>query len=248
MSVAATRAVIVLALIALLEICCRTGLISSFELPAPSTIAVDLVEILWSGRFNGAIVATLSNVAIAFAMAMIFGILCGWALHQMPTVRRIVDPVFAAYYAIPLFAFYPLFIMMFGLNAIPQIVVGFLMAVVTVIANALTGLDRVPSQFIKTARIARMSRLNTMWRIVLPSAMPHLFAGAKLAIAYAFVGVVGSEFIMASTGLGYEISNAYTLFSNRVMYPLIAFVMIVAGILNLAMHWWEGALNRRYGI
>ena len=72
-------------------------------------------------------------------------------------MREALDPLFATYYAIPVFAFYPLLIILFGLGDAPQIVIAFMLGVVAVIVNTLNGLDRVPRVLLKTARIARMS-------------------------------------------------------------------------------------------
>ena len=68
----------------------------------------------------------------------------GTILHGYKTARDILDPLFATYYAIPIFAFYPLFIVMFGLGDGPQLLIGFLLGVVAVIVTLLNGLDRVP--------------------------------------------------------------------------------------------------------
>ena len=75
-------------------------------------------------------------------------------------VRRIFDPLFAAYYAIPMYAFYPLLIVILGLGDLPQIAIGFLLAVVAVILNTLNGLDRVPRVLLKTARVHRLGALT----------------------------------------------------------------------------------------
>lgn len=218
--------------VGVLELLCRIGVISRFNLPPPSEIASDLVLLLASGQLNGAIARTLSAVAIAFLAAIIVGIAAGIVLHSLSWARRGVDPFLTAYYAVPIFAFYPLFIVLFGLSSVPEVLIGFLYAVVAVIANTLTGLDRVPRVLRNTARVYRMGRLETAMRITLPSAAPYILTGVKLATAYAFTGVIGAEFIMAPSGLGYQIADAYNNFDNSVMYPLIVLVLIVAIILN----------------
>ena len=86
---------------------------------------------------------------------MWLGVIIGTILHGYKTVRDILDPLFATYYAIPVFAFYPLFIVIFGLGDGPQILIGFLLAIVAVIVTTLNGLDRVPPVLKKTARVKR---------------------------------------------------------------------------------------------
>ena len=162
-------------------------------------------------------------------------------------LREVLDPLFATYYAIPVFALYPLLIVFFGLGDGPQILIGAMLGVVAVIVNTLNGLDRVPAVLKKTARIARMGALETARRVTLPCAAPYLLAGAKLALAYALIGVIGAEFIMSRGGMGYEISFAYLNFDNATMYPLIVLILVVSILVNGALSRWERAVLARRG-
>ena len=83
------------------------------------------------------------------------------------------------------------------------------------------------------------------FKITLPSAAPYILTGAKLAVAYAFIGVIGAEFIMSRTGIGYEISFAYNNFDNKIMYPLILLILVVSILLNAILSHWEDVLMRR---
>ena len=90
-----------------------------------------------------------------------------------------------------------------------------------------------------------MSTLGTAVKIRLPFAAPYIFTGFKLAVAYAFVGVVGAEFITSSRGIGYEISYAYNNFDNAVMYPLILLILVIAIVVNMSLYAWERRLLAR---
>jgi NitT/TauT family transport system permease protein len=83
--------------------------------------------------------------------------------------------------------------------------------------------------------------------ITLPFAAPYILTGVKLAVAYALIGVVGSEFIMSRGGLGYEISFAYTNFENATMYPLIVLILLISIALNAFLTGWEKRLLMRRG-
>ena len=113
-------------------------------MPPPHIIVRDFVRLILTGRYFGEIGKSLANVLLAFGFAYVFGVVAGTILHSYKTARDILDPLFATYYAIPVFAFYPLFIVMFGLGDGPQLLIGFLLAVVAVIVTMLNGLDRVP--------------------------------------------------------------------------------------------------------
>jgi NitT/TauT family transport system permease protein len=168
-------------------------------------------------------------------------------LHGLRAVRATLDPLFATYYAVPVFAFYPFLIVVFGLGDLPQVLIGFMLGVVAVIVNTLNGLDRVPGVLAKTARIHRLGRLRTALAITLPYAAPYILTGVKLAVAYSLIGVVGSEFIMSRGGMGYEISFAYTNFDNATMYPLIVLILALSIAVNGLLSAWENRLLARRG-
>lgn len=241
------RLSVLLAFVGLLEILCRTGIIDSFTMPPPTRIVQDLAAILVSGKLIPAILKTLSNAAIAFTLAVTSGIVAAVVIHAFRGLRQALDPLFATYYAIPVLAFYPLLIILFGLGEIPQIIIAFMLGVVAVIVNTLNGLDRVPRVLLKTARISRMSPFETAVKVTLPFAAPYVLTGVKLAIAYSLIGIIGSEFIMSKGGMGFEIAFAYANFDNATMYPLILLILIVSIAANILLGIWERNLLIRRG-
>lgn len=241
------RTAVVVGFILLLELLCRFGVIGRLTMIPPSEMATHLWRLLQSGRANADIAETLSNVALAFVSAVVGGFVIGSILHSLPRVRRAVDPFLATYYAIPFFAFYPLMVVIFGLNAAPIILIGFMFGVVAMIINTMNGLDRIPRVLIKTARVNGLGPVRTAWLIKLPSAAPQLFTGIKLAIAYSFIGVIAAEFIMSTSGLGYSIAFAFNNFDNRTMYALMLFIITLVTIVNAFFHVWERRIMARRG-
>jgi len=239
------RIVIVVAMVTILEVLCLTGRIDKITMQPPHRMVTDLASLLASGKFNAPIAKTLTNAAIALSMALAGGIASAVVLYRARAVREVLDPLFATYYAIPVFAFYPLLIIVFGLGDLPQILIGYMLAVVAVIVNTLNGLDRVPRVLLKTARVNRMGTIATARKITLPFAAPYILTGAKLAVAYALIGIIGAEFIMSRGGMGYEISFAYTNFDNATMYPLIILILVVSISANSMLALWERRILAR---
>ena len=81
--------------------------------------------------------------------------------------------------------------------------------------------------------------------MTLPSAAPYLFTGLKLALAYAFIGVIAGEFILSGGGLGFSIAYAYNDFDSQTMYALMMFVLVIAVVMNGALHIWEQRLLKK---
>jgi NitT/TauT family transport system permease protein len=107
---------VIAAFILLLEALCLVGVIDKVTMPPPHVILRDFVRMVLAGRYFAETGKSLANVLVAFTLAYLIGIVTGIALHGNKRVREILDPLFATYYAIPVFSFYPLFIVMFGLG------------------------------------------------------------------------------------------------------------------------------------
>jgi len=191
---------------------------------------------------------TFGIVVLAVLLAVVLGFALGLAIHALPRVRAALYPFFATYYAVPIFIFYPVMVAIFGLSVIPILLMGVASAIVAMIIATLNGLDRVPRVLGKVARVHRMGRIETAWRIKLPAASPHLFTGVKLATSYGFIAVIASEFILAPAGLGRLISDAYTDFNNPRMYALMLLLVVVATVVNMALHALDQRWAERRGI
>ena len=241
------RIALVSVLVAALEIACRLGWVDPVAVIPPSAMAQGAWALLASGQFTGDILLTLTNVGIACSLAVVAGFLGGWALYRLPRFRRAADPLLASYYSVPTFIFYPLFIVLFGLNRWPLIAIGFVFAVVAMALNTLNGFERVPQVMRRTARAMRLSVADEMIHVVLPSCAPYLFTGLKLAIVYSFIGVIAGEFVLSGAGFGFQIAFAYNSFDNRTMYGLMLLLLGFVGALNLTLYSWERRLFLRRG-
>jgi len=116
--------------VAALEIACRLRWIDPVSVIPPSRMALGAWSLLASGEYTQDILLTLENVAMAFGIALVLGFAAGVLLHRLPRLRRAADPLLASYYAVPTFIFYPLFIVLFGLNRWPLVAIGVMFAVV----------------------------------------------------------------------------------------------------------------------
>ena len=242
------RLAVIAIAVGLLEFCCRVGWIDRHVVIPPSEMADALVRLLISGEVNEQIARTFGVVVLAAAISVMLGFALGLVIHALPRVRQALDPFFATYYAVPIFIFYPVMIVIFGLSIMPIILMGVMTALVAMIIATLNGLDRIPRVLSKVARVHRMGTIATALRLKLPAAAPHLFTGVKLAVSYAFIGVIASEFILAPAGLGRVISDAYSDFNNRRMYALMLLLVIVATLVNMVLHVFDQRWTERRGI
>lgn len=242
---ALARIAVVLGAVLLLELLCRTAIINPLTVIPPSAMASAMVDLVGSGSVTADIAQTFTTVGLSFVASVLVGTVIGVALHGVPAIRRAVNPLLASYYSVPTFVFYPLLVALLGLGTLPLIAIGFIFAMPAVVIATLIGLDRVPPVLRRVARMHRLGRVATAARVVLPAAAPYLFNGVKLALAYAFIGVIAGEFILSGSGLGYAIAYAYESFDNRTMYGLLLFVLLTATVTNGLLYAWEQHLLRR---
>lgn len=240
------RVAIVAALIGLVEILCRVGIIDPFTMIAPSAMVVALVHILTNGHIGPDAAFTLGNTLAAIVLSVVFGFGLGAVVHSLPRLRRVVTPLLAAYYAVPTFVFYPVLIVMLGLNRLPLIAIGAALGVVGMMVSTLDGLDRVPRVLLKTATSYRMTPLATALRIKLPAATPQLFTGVKLAVTYSIIGTLAGEFILSVAGLGRRLAIAYNDLDNPTMYGLLLLVLVTVVVLNAIVFHCERRVYRRW--
>ena len=246
-AVAWTRVAVIAGFVALVEALCRFGAIKPITLIAPSAMMVALVGLLRKPDVLADLLYTFANVAVTVAISIVGGFVVGVLLHRFARARRVVSPLLAASYAVPMFVFYPLMIVLFGLGRWSLIAIGVMVGIVGMIVNTIDGLDRIPRVYTKTAAMQRMSPVATTLLVTLPAAAPHLVTGVKLAVTYSITGVIAGEFILSVAGLGRHIALAYNDLDNTSMYGLLSLLLIATTAINVAIAAWETRMHRMWG-
>jgi NitT/TauT family transport system permease protein len=233
-------------LVLIVEWYARAGFVPKLILVPPSAMFMGMINLVHSPRIASDVIASLISIVTAAIGAIFFGFIAGAIIHRLPRVRRVMDPLLTTYNSIPIFVFYPLFIVFLGLGNAPKIAIAFLFGFVIMIINTLNGLDRVPKVYGKTARVMQLNSVTTNMMIIVPSSLPYVFNGVKFAVAYAVTGVIGSEFILSSSGIGYQIGVTFNNFDTVKMYGLILLVLLIVVVVNGLLFSWEQAfINKR---
>jgi NitT/TauT family transport system permease protein len=230
-----------------LEILCRANVIHRLILIPPSEMLASAWQILVSGEMKGDLYFSLVNIAFAIVLSVAGGFLTGLAIYSVPLLRDSVEPFLATYSAVPPIVFYPMLIVIFGLNRVPQIIIAVMFGLVPMAMNTINGLHRIRPVFLKVGRTHRISAFHTIFRIKLPAAAPYLFVGVTLAVSYSIVGVIGTEFILSASGIGHQISFAYDNFDNRTMYGLVVLLLGIATLLNATLRYYSQRMLQRWG-
>jgi NitT/TauT family transport system permease protein len=246
-AVGLTRIGVIAGAFAVLEILCDAAIVPRATMIPPTEMVAALWQILRSGRANADIAFTFVNTLAAIGLSVFCGFWLGAALQALPRLRRVFEPLLSAYYAVPVFIFYPLLIVAFGVGRTALIVMGAMFGVVAMIVNTMAGLDRVPPVIGRTASAMRLSPIRRLLLLRLPAASPYLLTGIKLAVAYAVIGIVAGEFILSTAGIGKRIAFGYQDFDNRTMYGMLLLLLLAVMIVNGVLSHWEKRLHHRFG-
>jgi putative hydroxymethylpyrimidine transport system permease protein len=170
-------------------------------LPPPHAIAQSLYEdrrLLWSN-----LLVTGQEVLLGILVAAAAGLVLAIAMHFSGTVRRAVYPLIVASQTVPIPMLAPLLALWLGFGLSPKLLVIALVSFFPIVVTTLAGLAAVDAELIKLMRTFDASRLRIFRHVELPSALPGLFTGAKIAVVIAVIGAVFAEWGGANAGLGY---------------------------------------------
>jgi NitT/TauT family transport system permease protein len=188
----------------------------------PSTVLMAIPRVITDPAFLKATAATLTAVAEGLAIALVFGTIIGLLIGRSAAFDRAIRHYVNGFYAMPMIIVLPLFSLWFGYSSATRIATIIFAAIFSIIVNVADGARSVPREYMEVARSFRSNRLSMLIGIVLPSSMPYLLAGFRLAAGRALIGAVVAEFFISIGGLGY-----YILYNSRSYHHNEAFVGVM---------------------
>ncbi|HEX3802097.1 MAG TPA: ABC transporter permease [Solirubrobacteraceae bacterium] len=210
--------------------------VSRFVLPSPHEVLRALVDdrgTLWHN-----LKPTAAEILCGISLATLIGVLSAVVLHFSDLARRALYPPLVASQAVPIVILAPLLVVWLGFGLLPKLIVIALVCFFPIVVTTLSGLQTVDPDLIKLLRTFDSSRKQTFWRVELPSALPGLFAGAKLAAVFSVIGAVFAEQAGSTSGLGLllnvTISNLETAEAFATVLVLAAFAILLFALLTLA--------------
>jgi NitT/TauT family transport system permease protein len=184
------------------EIVARAGLVSELFLPAPSNVLWEGLGMLRSGEIFANLAASFSRILLGYAIGCLFG-LCAGLVTGMSRLADITGmPIVYALYPIPKIALLPLIILWLGIGETSKITVIALGVFFPVAINTWAGVKNIDPLFIKVAASFHANRLSLLRKVILPGALPTIFAGLKLSAGTSLLMLVAAEMIAAQEGIG----------------------------------------------
>ena len=170
---------------------------------------------------------SLGRVAAGFALGSALGAVLGVAMGLSRRVEQYLYPTFNALSQVPVLGWLPLAMMLFGIGESLKIVIIAQASLVPVAINVLTGIRRVPVQYVEVARVFEFSRRQHLRKVILPATVPSLFVGVRYGLTLAWLSLVTVELLASSEGLGFLIVWGRQLFQLDLVLAAILSVGVV---------------------
>jgi len=201
----------------------------------PTAVAGAFVELIQSGELVAALLKSLQGLAIGFGLAIVVGIGLGVLMGRYVPVYFTFEPFITALYATHGVALIPLIMLWFGLGLLAKIVIIFEACFFPIVINTYSGVRNVSRASVDVVRAYGATDRQVMTKVVLPSALPFVMAGIRLAVGRGVIGMVVAEYFTALSGLG----SLIIIFSNsfataKLFVPVITLALLGVGLTALA--------------
>lgn len=213
----------------------QAGFINRFIVPPPSEVGAALYRIVVEEHVFRRFLLTAGECLIAGIMLTLVGVSTGVLMHRFKLLQQATETWVASMAAAPLVIMYPLFMVIFGRNALTIIMMGFISGLPPAILKTIEGIAATRKVLVNVGRSFNLTPAQQFWKILFPAALPNIFVGVRLGLIFALINVVGTEFLINYGGLGALITDLAERYDLAGTYAAICFVILVSVLVFLAL-------------
>jgi len=210
----------------------RSGSVNPLFISSPTIIGLRLFEVFADGSIWPHILASGEIAGLGFLLSVVLGVPIGMLMGRVRLVRDALEPLIMAKYSSPTVAFLPLLIIWFGIGVWSKVVLVFLGGVFVVIINTEAGVAGVNPQLVETAKSFTANEYQILSKVVIPSALPFIITGMRLAVGRVLILVVVAELYASSAGLGYIIFQASSNYDTATIFAGVIILAVAGIVLN----------------
>jgi sulfonate transport system permease protein len=220
-----------LVLLGLWQLASDKGWVAEQILPAPLVVYQSFLDLIDSGQLQEHLIGSLTRVGIAFSIASILGVTLGIFLGISRRAEAYIAPLFEVYAQTPVIAWIPIGLLLFGITEKLAVALIAIAAIVTIIMNTYKGVRYISKNYLEIGRIYAFTRRQTIFKIVIPAALPSIFNGLRYGLTQAWLTLVAAELVGIDRGIGAMIVEARNLFQ----LDIVIVAIITLGIVGLAL-------------
>jgi NitT/TauT family transport system permease protein len=212
------------------EFLCIAFGIKDLVLPRPSQIIATLIDrfpAIWPHA-----VQTLYTTMMGFGLGIVAGVSIGVLIGSSRLAYDVAYPLLVGFASTPKVAVVPIFVLWFGAGTVPAVLTAMLLCIFPIVVNVATGLATTEPELEDVMRALKASKLDILFNVGLPRAMPYFFASLKVAITQAFVGTVISETVASNRGIG----NLMMIASSSFDVPLVFAGLLILAALGVTLY------------
>nr|WP_217438541.1 ABC transporter permease [Fertoeibacter niger] len=224
----------------------RTGWVSPIILPSPAETLADLIfvghNLLTGGYMLDALWTTTRTVFWAFLIAIVIGFSLGVLVGETKFGERAVMPYLVAIDTMPKVAFAPLFIAWLGFDIASKVALAAFIATFPIVVSTAAGLYAASENERMLFKAMGASRMQTLLRLKLPTGLPHVFTGLKIASVGVMAGAITGEFLGGGQGFGALIRQSASTLDTPRVFALILYLSLLGLALFFAVAWLQKRL------
>jgi ABC-type nitrate/sulfonate/bicarbonate transport system permease component len=214
--------------------------------PSPEATFSKAWEMMLSGELFLHIYVSLKRVVIGYVLGCILGILMGALIGRVRIIRELSDPILEIVRPISPVAMIPLAMLWFGIGETSKYFVILYATVIIVLLNTAAGVQRTPTTRVRAAQCLGATELQVFTKVVLPSAVPYILTGMRVALGFSFMGIVAAELIGAREGIGFLIMNSRLLLNTEQLFVGLVALGVVGALIDRVFRSVLAHSMRRY--
>jgi NitT/TauT family transport system permease protein len=221
------------------EVICAGFGVRDLVLPRPSQIIMTLIARLpaiWPHALQ-----TIHTTLVGFAFGVTAGALIGVLVGSSKLAYDVAYPLLVGFSSTPKVAVVPIFVLWFGAGTVPAVLTAMILCIFPVVVNVATGLATTEPELEDVMRALKASKLDILFNVGLPRAMPYFFASLKVAITQSFVGSVIAETVASNSGIG----NLMMIASSNFDVPLVFAGLLILAALGVLLYLVFAAIEAR---
>jgi NitT/TauT family transport system permease protein len=220
--------------------------IGDIALRSPGQTVRFAAELLARPSFWPHLLETAKAFAAALVIAAVLGLTIGLVLGLGKLAGDVFEPMLIALYSIPKVTLYPILLLSFGLGLSAKIAFGALHGFIPVALFTMNAARNIRPIFLKTGRVMKLSRWQSIRKIVVPAALPEIFTGLRVGFSLTMIGTVLGEMFASQRGLGYLLMNAIGLHNVDIIMAITLMLVIFAAVISIALLAIDQHLHKRF--